>query len=991
MKPKHTSAWAGLVAGLLLLTSTALAQNKTVTGKVTDSKGGFTLAGVTVTVKGAQTGTSTNGDGVYTISVPANGTLVFSSVGYTDLEVPVANKTTIDVNLVPSAAQNLDEVVVVGYGTARRKDLTGATTSVKAKDFNQGVIAAPDQLIQGKVAGLQVVANNGAPGAATTIRIRGNSSLRSGNNPLFVVDGIPLDGRLARPGLNIPDVGNTPESNPLYFFNANDIASMEVQKDASATAIYGSRAANGVVQIITKQGSSGPAKIDFAASLGVSNILRRFEVMDAAGYKAAAQAYNVQLPQGDNADVNALDEILQTGITQNYNLGIGGGNENGRYRFSFGYMDQNGIIKRTNLRRFTINANGQYKLLKSRKLSLDYNLYLGQARENIAPITNDAGFLGNLIGMALQWRPTEPLYLNNDKNRPNIIPGSSVINPVAFQRGYTDISNISSMFGVVGVGYKIVKDLDYKMNVSLTKQTGIRQSAMNRWITLPAIENRGLGAVGNSQMTTTVIQHTLQYNKKISQNFNINSIIGYEYQDFGWSGSSARGIGFANDDVPLYNIIQNAPAAGRQISAFEDPDASIQSYFARAILNFQDKYLLTATFRADGSSRFGDNNKYGYFPSLAARWNLHSEEFMKNSNTFQNLSLRASWGVTGNQAFPAGSAQTQWGYADNGGGLVQLNVANPDLRWESTKQLNIGADFTLAKNRLFGSVDYFRRVTSDILFAFAAIQPAPAVSVWKNIEDATITNSGVELSLGSTLINKKDLVWNFNINGTWLRNEFNNYSGPPILTGAINGQGLTGAFAQRIDNGQPLNAFYTRNFLGFDRDGLAQYADNENPQFVGDPNPNILLGISTDVSIKKLSIVLNMNGAFGHQLYNNTLNAVLPIGNLGTRNIAKSLLDLNPRENFSNPIKASSRYLEKGDFLRLANLSFSYALGNIGSEIKNASVFVTGQNLFVITKFSGFDPEVNTDKNIGGVPSFGIEYLPYPSARTFMFGFRFGL
>ncbi|HMP94258.1 MAG TPA: TonB-dependent receptor plug domain-containing protein, partial [Phnomibacter sp.] len=481
---------------------------------------------------------------------------------------------------------------------------------------------------------LQVVANNGAPGAATTIRIRGNSSLRSGNNPLFVVDGIPLDGRLARPGLNIPDVGNTPESNPLYFFNANDIASMEVQKDASATAIYGSRAANGVVQIITKQGSSGPAKIDFAASLGVSNILRRFEVMDAAGYKAAAQAYNVQLPQGDNADVNALDEILQTGITQNYNLGIGGGNENGRYRFSFGYMDQNGIIKRTNLRRFTINANGQYKLLKSRKLSLDYNLYLGQARENIAPITNDAGFLGNLIGMALQWRPTEPLYLNNDKNRPNIIPGSSVINPVAFQRGYTDISNISSMFGVVGVGYKIVKDLDYKMNVSLTKQTGIRQSAMNRWITLPAIENRGLGAVGNSQMTTTVIQHTLQYNKKISQNFNINSIIGYEYQDFGWSGSSARGIGFANDDVPLYNIIQNAPAAGRQISAFEDPDASIQSYFARAILNFQDKYLLTATFRADGSSRFGDNNKYGYFPSLAARWNLHSEEFMKNSNTF---------------------------------------------------------------------------------------------------------------------------------------------------------------------------------------------------------------------------------------------------------------------------------------------------------------------------------------------------------------------
>lgn len=989
MKQKLTSALAGLVVALFLLTGTAIAQNKIVTGKVTDSQGGSVLSGVSVQVKGTQTGTSTSPQGTYSISVPANGTLVFSFVGFGIQEIAVGGRTTIDVAMAPSTVTDLNEVVVIGYGTVRRKDLTGATTSVRAKDFNQGVIAAPDQLIQGKVAGLQVIANNGAPGAATTIRIRGNSSLRSGNNPLFVVDGIPLDGRLARPFLNLPGVGNTPESNPLYFFNANDIASMEVQKDASATAIYGSRAANGVVQIITKTGSTGAAKVDVSTSVGISNISRRFEVLDAEGYKKALAAYNLTPIAGDNADVNAMDEILQTGITQNYNVGIGGGGENGKYRFSVGYMDQNGIIKKTNMRRFTVNANGQYKLLQNRKLSVDYNIFVGQARENIAAITNDAGAQSNLIGMALQWRPTQPLYLANGE--PNIIAGSSIVNPVAFQRGSTDISNITNLFGILGIGYKLTSNLDYKMNVSLTKQTGIRQAALNSWITIPDVEGLGAGYVGNSQMNTTVVQHTLSYNKKLSESFNLNALLGYEYQDFGWSGASTFGRGFANDDVPLYNILQNSPAANRNISSFEDPKSSIQSYFARVGLNYLDRYLVTATFRTDGSSRFGDNNKYGYFPSVAVRWNISNENFMKDGDVFQNLNLRGSWGITGNQAFPAGSAQTQWGYANNAGGIYQLNVVNPDLKWETTKQLNFGVDFTLKNSRLFGSIDYFNRVTSDILFAFAAIQPAPAVSVWKNIDDATITNSGFEISLGSAIINKKNLIWNLSVNAALLKNEFNNYKGAPINTGAISGQGLTGAFAQRIDNGQPLNSFFTRRFLGFDQAGLGTYANNEDPEFVGDPNPNLLLGINTDVTLKKLTIAMNLNGAFGHDLYNNTLNAVLPIGNLGTRNIGSSLMELTPLENRSNPIKASSRYLESGNYLRLANLSLSYALGNLGKDIKNASVFLTGQNLLLFTKFSGFDPEVNTDKNIGGVPSFGIEYIPYPAARTFQLGFRFGL
>ncbi len=977
---------AMLLVAIFGLTAFSLAQ--TVTGTVTDKKG-EALPGVSVTVKGTKNVTSTNNAGVYTLNnVGTDATLIFTGAGISTKEVAVSGKNAVNAELETSVS-NLNEVVMVGYTTQRRKDLTGSVTTVRAKDFNQGVVVSPDQLIQGKSAGLQVVTNNGAPGAATTIRIRGNSSIRSGNNPLFVVDGIPLDGRLARPGFAPVGLGSTPESNPLYFLNGSDIASMEVQKDASATAIFGSRGANGVIFITTKQGTSGQAKIDVSSSVGFSKIARKFDVLNANEYRQALSTYN--LTTGDKgANVDALSEIIQTGVTQNYNVGISGGSDNGKYRVSFGYLDQNGVVKNTNLQRFTINANGQYKFLPSKKLSLDFNIFAGQARENIAPITNDAGAQGNLISAAIQWNPTEALY--KPDGSVNVIPGSSTLNPVALQRGYKDFSNISSLFGIVNLGYNIATGLDYKVRFSLNRQTGIRKGAMARNITIPGIENQGLGYQGTAGMNTLVLQHLLTYTTKLSSDLNFSILGGYEYQKFGYSGSSIVGIGFANDDVPFYNILQNSPTSTRSISSFEDPTSSIQSYFGQATFNLKDKYILTGTFRADGSSKFGANNRYGYFPSVSAAWTVSNEDFLKSSTTISNLKVRASYGLTGNQAFPSGSAQTQWGYANNAGGLFQINVANPDLKWETTTQLNIGTDFAFAKGRLYGSFDYFKRKTKDILFSFAAIQPAPSVSVWKNIPDATITNSGYEIVLGGTIINKKDLVWNATVNTTFLKNEFNNYSGPPILTGAINGQGLSGAFVQRIDNGQPLNAFYTRRFLGLDpQTGQGLYANAEAPEYVGDPNPTQLLGFSTDITYKKITLIVNANGAFGNDIYNNTLNGVLNIGNLGTRNVGAALLKMTPLEALSNPIKTSSRYLESGNFVRLSNVTVKYNIGNIGNVIKNANVFVTGQNLALFTSFKGFDPEVNVDKNIGGVPSFGIEYIPYPTARSFQLGIQFGL
>jgi iron complex outermembrane receptor protein len=974
----------GLFACVLSLFSQA--QNKTITGKVTDSKDGSALAGASIVVKGSKLGSQTGADGTFKISVPsATTTLVVSSVGYGSQNVDVQNKSSIDVSLA-ATSDNIGEVVVIGYGTSRKKDLTGSVTSVKAKDFNQGPITSPDQLIQGKVAGLQVINNSGAPGGATTIRIRGNSSVRSGNSPLFVIDGIPLDGRNARPGLNASGIGQTPDANPLYFYNPADIASMDVLKDASATAIYGSRGANGVVMITTKKGQAGATKIDFSTSIGTASVRKKYDVLDAAGYKAALTSYG--LTSGDQGlSVDAQDAIFRKGFSQNYNLGISGGNENGKYRFSLGYSDQNGIILKSNLKKYNIGLNGQYKFLESKRLSLDFNVLAAHNTEIGVPVTNDAGFQGNLVGMALQWNPTKALYKTDGSI--NITPGESVVNPLAMSAGYNDQADITNIFATVGVGYKLTSDLDYKFNFSLNNQTGVRRASEQPYITIPGIEGSGFGYYSNAELTSQVIQHTLDYHKKISNALNLNALVGYEYQKFVYRGSGMTGKDFTNQsNVDFTNIMQNSGSAGRNIYSWYDPTSELQSYFGRLVLNYKDRYLVTGTIRADGSSKFGSNNKYGYFPSGAFAWNIHNEKFMQDNHTFSSLKLRASYGITGNSSFPPGSAQSQYTFGQQS--IALANVANPDLKWESTKQFDLGLDFELAGGRFYGNIDYFNRNTTNILFNFDAIQPAPATKYWVNLP-GNVKNNGVELSLGAALIKKQDLQWNLTFNVAFLKNVLENYNGPAVLTGAISGQGLSGASVQRLESGHPLNAFYLKEFKGLDQTGNSTFTDNGNTlYYIGDPNPHQLYGISTDVTYKKWSFVANLNGAAGHDIYNNTLNALIPIGNLGSRNVATSLIGGAVKESLANPITTSTRYLEKGDYLKLANLSASYNVGNVG-VLKNLRLFLTASNLFIITKYSGFDPEVNTDKNIGGVPSLGIEYIPYPSQKSFNFGLNFSL
>lgn len=972
----------------LFISIASLAQEKIITGKVTDSKDGTPVIGASVVPKGSARGTSTGTDGTFRLNVSeGTTTLVVSSVGFTTLEVDITGKTVADVAL-EAINLNLNEVVVVGYGTARRKDLTGAVASVKSKDFNQGIITSPDQLIQGKVAGVQMLNNSGAPGGAATIRIRGNASVRSGNQPLFVVDGFPLDGRTARPGVNIGGVGQTPDANPLNFINPNDIASIDILKDASATAIYGSRGANGVVIITTKRGQTGQPRIDVSANTGISRILKRFDVLDGNEYRAAQTKYGLT-GNDKGGNVDALDAITRTAVTQNYYVSIGGGNENGRYRISLGVLDQDGIIRKTSFKKYTANINGAYKFLESKKLGIDFNLLASHNTEHIAPISNDAGFTGSLINQALQWNPTRPLRKANDSL--DIEYGSTTVNPLAMSEAYDDVSNITSVLASISPSYKFTDWLEYKILFSINRSVGVRKAQIASFINLEQVVNRGVAFSGTNELTTQQLTHTLSFNKGIAAKLNLNAVAGYEYQKFDNRGSFMVGLDFLSNAIEYYNYFQNTSQNSRNIGSFADPISELQSFFGRAAFNYDDRFRLMATFRADGSSKFGGNNRYGYFPSIGASWTITNEEFMRNSHIFNNLNFRVSWGKTGNQEFPAGAAQERFGFTQ--GAFQQVNVANPDLKWETSTAVNIGLDFSILGDRLFGSLDYFNKKTTDLLFNFDAIQPAPATKYWINL-DGEVVNKGFEAGITGVVIQKKDLRWNLGFNATFLKNELNGYNGPAVLTGAIHGQGVSGATVQRLANGRPLNSFYVREFRGIDKaTGFSTYTDDGNSFFyIGDPNPSAILGISTDLTWKKWLLIVNMNGAFGHEIYNNTLNSVLPIGNLiGGRNIASSLIRSDVEENLSNALTTSSRYLEKGDYMKLTNATISYRLGNLGKVIKDANVFVTGQNLFVITDFSGFDPEVNTDKQVNGVPSFGIEYSPYPTPRSFLLGVRFTL
>jgi len=668
-----------MLALLFPLLSQAQATRE-ITGKVTDATSSG-LPGVTVLVTGTQIGASTGADGGFRLQIPATATsLTVSFVGYAKQIVDITGKSSVTITMKDDA-QALGDVVVVGYGTVQKSDLTGAVSALGPKDFNKGTFTSPDQLIQGRTSGVQVTQNSGQPGGGATIRIRGNSAVTGTGQPLYVVDGVPLDGRSARPGLTTA-YGDSPDSNPLNFLNPADIESIDILKDASATAIYGSRAAYGVVIITTKRGKAGEARLDVGVSGGFSQIMRRIKVLSPDQFRQALTYYGAPATNDKGLSNDPLGAILQTGPLQNYNVAMSGGNENSRYRLSLGYLDQKGIIKRTGFQKYSANFVTNVKFLESKRLGIDVNITASQFREQLAPITNNGDFRGSLIGQALQYNPTDTLY--NRDGSPFVRQGS-IINPVAQQQYYNDNSRVTTILGSISPYYKFTDWLEYRALFAANYSSGNRRTSIDQRLNINDYFGRGYAAIGNNELLTQQMTHTLNFNKKLGADFNVNALVGYEYTKFSNSGSfigtTGPTNGFGTYGLDYTNYIQYSNASGRLPTSFVDPITELQSFFGRAILNYKGRYLLTGTLRADGSTKFGANNKYGYFPSLSAAWDISQESFFK-AEAINQLKLRVGYGRTGNQEFPAGSAQAQYSFGNNGT-QSPSNNANPDLKWQS--------------------------------------------------------------------------------------------------------------------------------------------------------------------------------------------------------------------------------------------------------------------------------------------------------------------
>jgi TonB-dependent starch-binding outer membrane protein SusC len=978
-------------------TQLAFSQTKVITGTITDEKGA-PVQGATVSVKGAKGGTTTDAQGNYSLTVAASANVVvISSVGYNPQEVAISDKNTVSVALV-TASQSLNDVVVIGYGSAKKQDLTGSVVSIKAKDFNKGAITSPDQLLQSKVAGLEITNNTAQPGAVTTVVIRGNNSIRASDGPLYVIDGVALDGRTARPSLNLGanglPFGQTPESNPLLYINPNDIATMDVLKDASATAIYGSRGANGIIMITTKRSTAEGSKLEFGTSFGVNaGYMKNYDVMNTSQFISESNANN--LKQDSGFSTNAMKSVTQGKLSQNYNLALSGGSENGRYRASFLGSSYEGFLKKTSLDRYIGNFGGQYKFLDKR-LSIDFDVIAGHTTENIALLTNTAGAGGNMMAWALNWNPTVSFTQPNGLWNNNTANTFSVPNPLAVSDAYTDIANVTVVQANISAGLLLAKGLEYKFLYAINSGNGTRNTSFDGWINgVQGISGSGFGAVSTATLTSQQFTNTLSYRTDFNRNLHFEAIAGYEYWKTEFSNQTVSGSGFntnltqeSRTNVLYSSFLINANKM-YPISQNVDPTAELQSYFGRVNFNLDSKYYLTATVRDDGSSKFGSNNKYGIFPSVGAKWVASGEEFLKNSSFLSVLALRASWGITGNQEFPAGASQAQISSsAYNAAG--QTNVANPDLKWEKTTMLDIGVDYAFANGRISGAIDYYHKNTTDILFQSTAIQPAPSSIYFINLP-ANILNQGVEFAINAAVITHKDFTWNLGFNISYNTNILTNFNQALIRTGQVDGNGVSGGYAEAIANNHTVDVYYLKPFQGYDKAGN-QIVDsaNKGPQFAGNPNPHEVYGFTNTFTYKKWTLVLNTGGSLGFSIYNNTLNTITNIGQF-PKGLNVSQSQFGTGESISDGAQVSTRYLENGNYLKLRNATLTYSVGNIGQYIKNFSAFVGGSNLFVITKFQGFDPEVNVDKSINNYPSRSMEYLPYPTPRIITFGFSFGL
>ncbi len=995
---------------LLFASLVTTAQNKIVTGKITDAKDGSPLQGVSVVPKGSTKGTTTGADGTYRISVGNNAAvLIFSSVGFLSQEVPITGDN-LSLSLVASNS-SLNEVVVIGYGTTRKKDLTGSISVISEKDFQKGVITTPDQMIAGKVAGVSVISNGGAPGAGSTIRIRGGSSLNASNDPLYVIDGVPLSGSSIAGA-----------ANPMSMINSDDIESFTVLKDASATAIYGSRASNGVIIITTKKGKSGGLRINFNTVNSLSTIAKKVSVLNGPQMRSVVNADGgaKKIALLGDANTDWQSQIFHPAFGTTNDISISGGIPHVPYRLSIGYQDQNGILKTDDLKKTSVSLALNPTFFDNH-LKVDLNVK--GSFENTRFANQGA------IGAAIGFDPTQPVYSTRKSKRfggyfewvdtsGNLL-SNIPYNPLGLLYENKNVSNPYRSIGNIQLDYNFpfFPELHVKVNAGYDISTGkgttfIPDSAASNYnVATPA--HGGSNNQYKSTTQNTVLEYYLNYVKDIkSIKSKIDAVIGYSYNNY-----LTTNYEYANYSATRFKIND-----GDSTAPFDKPENTIISFFGRAAYSYDDRFYLTGTIRDDGSSRFGPyglgttigtinkGNKWGIFPSGAFKWKISQEQFLKGNNIISDLGLRVGYGITGQQDgigdyayLPSYALATSTAAYQFGNLFIQgyrPGGYDAGLTWEQTATANLGLDFGILNNRITGSIDLYDKKTSRLLESI----PEPAGTnfsafIFSNV--GNMENKGIEFNTNVQAVRSRDINWDFNFNIAYNKNNITNltvipddptYQGFP--SGQITGTGAQGfAFLNAVGYSKNTFNLYQQIydsktglpieglFNDVNRDGIINSSDAVKDKRA---DPNLFLGFSTNVSYKRWSAGFVLRASFNNYVYDQFLATDGSLSNIigGSviSNVSTSYLTTKFQGNTTTQF-LSNYFLQNASFLKMDNFNIGYDFGKVIKNIGSLRATFNIQNVFVITKYTGIDPEVSS----------GIDNNNYPRPRIFSLGLNLNL
>lgn len=1056
MTPLPDSARHGyrqwVLFSLLFLSTQLIYAQSTITGTITDATTGEVLAGTTIQAKGTNVGATSNAQGTYQLNLPTGAkTLIFSFIGYQPLEIGVGNQSVINAKL--TATDNaLSEVVVVGYGVQNKRDITTAIGSVKAKDLANQPVASFDQALAAKIAGVQVTQTSGAPGAALSIRVRGTGSISAGNDPLYVIDGIPLsrDTKYATGGTNTQFPDNP--INVMSTVNTDDIESIEVLKDASASAIYGSRGSNGVVLITTKRGKEGKTVINYDSYVGVQNVSKKIDMLNAyeyaqLSYEAKNNAYLDRNPTGKPTDSNAIrtagvgapstliqpeivpylsgqagltntdwqDAIFRSATIQNHTLSISGGKENVKYYLSGNYLNQRGVVINSGFKRYGMRANVE---VKNGRLTAGINFNPTYSYHDL--IKAEGPYLGEgVVGLALQMPPLFPVY--NADGSYNFggnawgYGATSILNPVAIANQVSDKLSQLRLLGNAYAQYEIIDGLSYRLSVGTDVNSFQRD--YYRPSTLEIRDRKGASTpTGFSRAQNFVnwlVENTLNYNRSFGPH-TISALAGFSSQKDRRVANELTATNFPNDLVTTLN-------AGQVTSGSSDvQEWSLLSYLGRVQYDYNGKYLLSGAIRADGSSRFGKANRWGYFPSVSAGWNVSQETFLKSVNWLSDLKIRASYGLTGNFQIPNYGSVSLLNYSNYilgnetvVSGLAPGNSANDKLKWEKTAMLDVGFDVSFLRNKLNLTVDYYNANTSDLLLNVPVPRASGFSTELQNI--GKVNNQGIEFTLGTRQTFGR-LRWDASANIASNRNEVKALgpAGDPIIVAG----GVAGAqFITQI--GHPIGEYYTMindgvfknqaeidayphttttrpgDFKFRDNNGDGKIDFNSDRAVTGSYFPKYTFGFNTSFAYRGFDLAVAVQGVQGHKILNLIRRYIYNLE--GNGNLFRGALDRwqsadNPGNglvNRANRLASGSNgeistwHIEDGSYVRVRNITLGYSLlaGVLSRlHLSRARLYVTTQNPFTFTKYLGFNPEVNSRPD--SALSSGEDYGTYPLART---------